>query len=442
MKVLTKAIDNGRLDKDVIRKTTLRVLDLVEGGIYKSAAGEGKIGSLNRYTNAVRQKSYWKYFREVSSSKNKQKDLKRVVAEGDSWFNHPFLCDILEVLNLENNVSVYSMAYAADWLQNYIYGGEYIEGLSLIKPDAFLVSGGGNDLLEGQKLGLFIRQPSYSKSIQCTTDYPDDSDYYLKILSHFPTNDSELVRGYKYLNKAFISQVKLMIWSYYFMFHNIRKKYKTLLIITQGYSEAIPAMAAKNLWFSLNYFYKGLLNRLQNNGNWIENPLRNSQIYDVKDMRCVLKAMIHIFNESLISLAKDGGFDNLVHVDNRGLATSNDWFDEMHMKSYRNYQIAKVYSAIIKGDLPPISSYRTTELFSSGALKADTFIQFFGRMTTTKNFMNYIKWSLGLFFVVLILLIFCLGIKWQNSFFVFVPLGIELLRRFILSSYILWNLKN
>ena len=64
--------------------------------------------------------------------------------------------------------------------------------------------------------------------------------------------------------------------------------------------------------------------------------------------------LIYEFNEMLCKLARFSWFPNVFHIDCRNVArSSDDWFDEIHLKSSRFKEIAEAYRHCIarhKGD--------------------------------------------------------------------------------------------
>jgi len=91
-----------------------------------------------------------------------------LVAEGDSWFDYPFL-DILRVLDDEFGYDVESVAHKGDPIESMAYGGTQLEDFArrLEKvhergqvPRAVLVSGGGNDVAGTEFAMLLDHQAS------------------------------------------------------------------------------------------------------------------------------------------------------------------------------------------------------------------------------------------------------------------------------------------
>ena len=62
--------------------------------------------------------------------------------------------------------------------------------------------------------------------------------------------------------------------------------------------------------------------------------------------RLIVKAFIYELNEVFKELAMI--FDQVYHIDARGTAEKDDdWFDELHLKEYRFFDVAKAYDYCI-----------------------------------------------------------------------------------------------
>jgi hypothetical protein len=95
----------------------------------------------------------------------------RFVAEGDSWFHYPIvLRDTLDWLN--DSYAIFDLAAAGDTLQNMKRGiSNIIDVIEREGSQGFLLSGGGNDLLEGNRLTLLLPDPSGGPLYKTAQDY-------------------------------------------------------------------------------------------------------------------------------------------------------------------------------------------------------------------------------------------------------------------------------
>lgn len=86
-------------------------------------------------------------YRELRSDLSKR----RFIAEGDSWFQHPLVDDVIDYL-LDDKYAVCCFSAAGDTLRDMALDKEFLYALEFERPRLFLLSGGGNDLLEPRSL--------------------------------------------------------------------------------------------------------------------------------------------------------------------------------------------------------------------------------------------------------------------------------------------------
>ena len=138
----------------------------------ESTSSEGFLGSLNRKSNEKRLKEFNEKINNDFTNKTLFPDNKIVLVEGDSWFEYPlFLQDITDNLMKQDKLAVYSMASGGDWAANMIASGEYQDEYLHFKPDVFIMSGGGNDLLENKRLMNLITDKPIGKNASFLKDY-------------------------------------------------------------------------------------------------------------------------------------------------------------------------------------------------------------------------------------------------------------------------------
>ncbi len=165
---------------------------------------------------------------------------------------------------------------------------------------------------------------------------------------HFANEDlNDINEGMKYITKDYHALMLTLKAQYYLLFRGINKStyLKEMLIITQGYDNAIPS--SKNhfnflspvSWF-LNQIFKGV---------WLDIPLKINGISDQIIQKNILKAMMFGLNEVFGYLATLEEFKNVYHIDCRGVAEDNieNWFDESHLKSEKYEIIARAYKQVI-----------------------------------------------------------------------------------------------
>lgn len=313
-----------------LRDNIRRIYDMNESSLLReSDAMSGAFGKLNSAKQKQRRK---RFFKRMRAGKRNAK-LKTIVAEGDSWFCFPkYIVDINEWLIRDDEVNLYSAAAAGDWIANMIYEGKYIEELSMIEPDAFMISGGGNDFVGSYRLSFMINT---------NVDEDASDDEFIKAC----VSDSF---------RAFIHTLKTQYW---LLLSSLKKaeKLKKLKIITQGYDYVIPSLKKWRgfdliQWF-INQFFTAT-------GDWLCTPLKLKGLHNPAKQQRVIHHFIDEVNEMFSWLANHPNIDpssdekfqfpNLYHIDCRGVAREyKDWFDEIHLKSSRFKEIAAVYKHII-----------------------------------------------------------------------------------------------
>lgn len=328
-----------------LRSAILRLYDLNERSLLEeSNANKGAMGFFNRLSTSQRKNKFNAIVK--NGFRNKARN-KLILVEGDSWFQFPvFVSDIIDWLMNEKSFLIYSIAYGGDWLTNIIYEGQYVEELSVISPDVFLISGSGNDLVGSNRLASMVH-PDLGIGRSKTPAQFRAASFHL---------DDDLNIGRLFLAKEFYSFVWLMKAQYWLIFRGIEHsgKFPNMQIITQGYDNAVPSFSRS---FSWRYPWKPFINAFVDTGCWLKRPLLIKGIPDQYDLdgkmvteihRKIVKTMIHEMNEMFISLTVS--FKNVYHIDARGVAKGHDdWFDELHLKSHVFKKVAHAYKECIDG---------------------------------------------------------------------------------------------
>jgi hypothetical protein len=333
-----------KITTEELTKITRRIFDINDNTfLNKSAANIGILGKLNKRSRRKRNR---RYFKRIRKGFRANPENKIILAEGDSWFEFPiFVKDIIDFLGKRQDYAIYSMAFGGDWLSNIMYQGEYIEGLPIHTPDAFLISGGGNDMIGGNRITTMLFNPIREKSKLATPS----NDYIQFVNSRVgnPAEANEIIEGKRYLTGEFNSLINVIRLQYELMFSNIITKYPELLIITQGYDYAIPS-AAIHFGFNPLNWHQPLLNYFTNSGHWLFESFMMKAIVDPILQKTIIKAMIFDFNEMLIKIAIKPDYKNVFHIDCRGACkNNNDWYDELHPKSRIFKRIAQKYQDCI-----------------------------------------------------------------------------------------------
>jgi lysophospholipase L1-like esterase len=220
----------------------------------------------------------------------------RLVAEGDSWFSHPFLDDIVEQL-YELDYAVCCFSAAGDKLQEMALKAEFRSALLSEHPEAFLFSAGGNDILAPAVLEFLINEKD-----------PD--------LVNVEKLNLELAS----LEKS-IEQVLTIVWEHK----------KNLKIFMHGYDYPIPRDCGTFTWIYPVMMSKGIKSNA--------------------DQQKIIHIIIDTFNQLLAKLAQK--YPGLFfHIDVRGtLPDAADWYDEIHPNDQGYIKVTQVIEQELRNKL-------------------------------------------------------------------------------------------
>ena len=380
---------NWRILCNNLQHVDMQKLNQITASIYsgtnamienKSTSSEGFLGKLNKKSNRKRLKKFNKKITKDFNNRTLFPNNKIVLVEGDSWFEYPlFLKDITDNLMKQDNLAVFSLASGGDWAANMIASAAYQDKYLQLKPDVFIMSGGGNDLLENERiLNLITDEPidadspflkdyreyvvlrQNKKAVPmcnakfCPIQYHTFDDSMSAFTAQLDTVMlNKIVNGRRYINKDFYRFLVSFKLEYKILFESLHKMdplhFDSLKIITQGYDYALPNSRRR---FGIQLLIE--------NGIWLKKPLETHGITDPYTQESIIMAMIFDFNEMLIELGKE--YPNIYHVDVRGfnhfLETSRNkrkgryWYDELHPTKRVFAEIAKTYVAIINDDIP------------------------------------------------------------------------------------------
>ena len=233
--------------------------------------------------NNIAKKQRDKLFQQRKSDKNR----KILVTEGDSWFQYPKykklgielskeVKDVIDYIIDEPGYNVKSLDAAGNVIRNMFHLSEYLDTISELKPDAFILSGGGNDFFE-----IF---PDMLKN-----GTPDSIDTYLKI--------------------SWKTEIKV-IETYYKGFLDIlTKEFPDLPIILHGYDYIMP----------------------RTDGKWIGKPMiERGKLKLDKDRKTLIKLIMDEFNHTIFELSEK--YNNVYFIDLRNTVPQDKkfWHDEIH----------------------------------------------------------------------------------------------------------------
>lgn len=207
----------------------------------------------------------------------------RLVSEGDSWFLHPLLLDVIDhLLRGRNPLAVWSTDCAGDTLSTMWKDrktrGEYWNHIfwSNPRPTIMLLSAGGNDLLGEGKLYFLL------------------NDYRRGMTADELVNKTEVAKVLPPIMNLFSSVLS-----------ELERDFPRIRLIAHGYDYPRPM-----------------------NDIWIGQPMRRRGIPAGQLQRAVVKVLMDMYNTTLQSTLAN--FSNATYVNLRGVVPAGEWDDEIH----------------------------------------------------------------------------------------------------------------
>lgn len=316
-----------------------KIYDLNNAQVKKLAALEWIMGLVDGFKNSQRNA---RFLAKINADFRKGNN-KVILAEGDSWFNYPvILSDVIDWIGMEKDLAVYSLASGGDWLLNMLNARVYVEELSVLHPDVFLISAGGNDLVGKSRIAAIVdptgQSIAYSKN-------PWAEKLIEKAINHpiVPFDQARFNNGIGYVSKDFFALLMFFHLQYYYLINGIltggtgdpaKSKFPGIKIITQGYDYALPSH--KKDW-GLNpiMWYRPFIRCLLGHGTWLKTPLQMRGILQQEIQDDIVYAMIFLFNEMMIDTGDifcrmPGVGARVFHIDSRGSIGKDGWTDELH----------------------------------------------------------------------------------------------------------------
>ncbi|WP_134681834.1 SGNH/GDSL hydrolase family protein [Paracoccus ravus] len=263
---------------------------VVEGMVEAAVA----LASLNGLDRWRRMQRYRRRSRDGS--------VLRIVSEGDSWFQYPFLLtDVIDWLS--GPYAIMSLDAAGDLLSDIVRQGELITAVVQERPKAVLLSGGGNDLLGAANLARALRR-----------------------------FEPGLGAG-DYLGRAFDENLGVVLDGYRQLFARLRQVAPQVPVLTHVYDYALPA-----------------------GGRWLGQPMQALGISDAGLQRAIIRAIVDRFHKALTEVA--AGFPQVRVIDTRGTVAAGQWHDELHPTDAGYRRVAALFVEAISKALgmavPPL----------------------------------------------------------------------------------------
>lgn len=234
----------------------------------------------------------------------------RIVSEGDSWFQYPFLLrDVID--QLFDDYAIYSLGAAGDLVQDMLDQDEIMQAVRQKQPHVFLISGGGNDLLGDGMLKTAVHP---FKAGRAAKDYP---------------------------NATFGKRLKDIIGVYRSIFTALLAEFPGLKILCHGYDYAQP-----------------------DNARWLGKPMASLGIKDKALQTRIVAEMINRFNAALVTLAAE--FPGSVVRVSCLNAVGDNWHDELHPNNRGYADAADKFRSVIASMFGSVTEFETTAPLSPG----------------------------------------------------------------------------
>jgi hypothetical protein len=344
----------GNVDEHRLSAIVQKIYDLNDEQVKKIAALAPVMAKIDAVKNSQRNN---KFYNRIKNGFRTNPGNKVILVEGDSWFNYPILLsDVIDWIGMERNLAVYSLASGGDWLLNMLNARKYIEQLSVMHPDVFIISGGGNDLVGSNRIAAMVEPTGKSD------EFINSEWAQLLMRKSLPGFDPyRFNNGLSYISKDFFALLMFFQLQYIYIFNGIligstdgpaNSKFPGIKIITQGYDYARPS---RNKGFGLKpwRWYKPFARLFLGHGTWLKTPLDLRGISNYQDQCDVIYAMIYLFNEMMIETGelfqKSTGYDCVFHIDSRGSVGDKGWTDELHPLPSRFRQTGKAFIDCING---------------------------------------------------------------------------------------------
>jgi hypothetical protein len=234
------------------------------------------------------------------------------VAEGDSWFDYPPHFDLLDALQSQGDVNVWRESHYGDTMEEMRKEQlkHTLAAVRRIAPDVFLLSCGGNDIMN-RKGGIFDRFLSFAKDRK----YPTGP--YLKEAEVLDTFDRYFDRWLT----SIIEEAKEAA---------IRAGRPDMRIFIHGYDYGFPDGRA---------LFGAAVPRLQP-GPWLSPALQRCGYFaelcptdeELAIGYAAIRELIDYYNDFLRRLVTKRNDDNVVYVDLRGNLPDrrSHWHNETH----------------------------------------------------------------------------------------------------------------
>ena len=265
----------------------------------------------------ARRKRSYRYWREFDTGRH------TLVAEGDSWFQHPLIRDTID--HLSNHYNIKSLGAAGDTADNMARDLEVAGAVRHERPRGVLLSAGGNDLFDALN-GIYPKGEEFQRLFPTPTGVVGRYDPSKPLADH--------------LTPVFDGVLDAVFANYDRMLNAIREATETdwpVEVFVHAYDYVRPYPDAV----------------LGDKRSWLGKPLAD-QGFPEAVRRDFVKAMINRFQNRMTHFASQQ--DNVHLVQTVGTLDDIDrhWDDEIHPTRIGYSRIASRFRETIERVLPPV----------------------------------------------------------------------------------------
>jgi lysophospholipase L1-like esterase len=291
--LIDSAQDSGPF-RPVVQVNPAKVeADLTEGAVL--------LASLNGLARARRQRRY--------RDKIKTWTGPRIVSEGDSWFQYPFLLkDVIDWLS--EPYAIWSLDAAGDLIADMVRQGELVTAVVQERPDLVLLSGGGNDLLGSSNLARAVAPYEAGRAAE------------------------------DYLGGAFDTNLRVVLGGYRAMLDRLSQVAAGTPVLCHVYDHAVPKR-----------------------GRWLGRPLAAAGIEDPALQLEIIRVIVDRFHAKLSELINR--YDQVHLVDTRNTVNGR-WHDELHPTDSGYASVAQLFARLIS----KLTNTREPEIVSPAGVEA------------------------------------------------------------------------
>lgn len=278
---LARYFDSGANGLGVTVRTDINFND-DRSEVDRGPLGAALLRALNRAITRHRHQRYNRLTVE-------KPELPRVVAEGDSWFLHPLIDDVIDQLSggQQPRMAIKSFAGAGEMLSTMWRVNKLLDAAEMEGARIMLLSGGGNDVL---------------------------GDQFPAFLNSWTADNGRGVG--RLLNENFETKLRHLRSIYEQVASEARRKVPRAVLVTHCYDYVRPGVEKPDAA------------KFEAKGKWLGKHLDAAGITNSEERNDLLRHVIDRFYDDVLGTISNER--NVLRVDTRGSVGNHEWYDEIH----------------------------------------------------------------------------------------------------------------